>query len=128
MFIAAGIVVLLLASLELVVFVEVMHLLGLLPAIALLTVIGLVGARVCKREGLAIVARVRSAVAERRLPGNSLLDSGIVLLAGALLVVPGFITAAIGLVLLLPPVRALARGVIRATLVRRFAAATFYYG
>jgi UPF0716 protein FxsA len=55
-------------------------------------------------------------VAERRPPAREVVDGGLVFTGGVLLIVPGFITDALGAVLLLPPTRAL----VRPLLVRNF--------
>jgi UPF0716 protein FxsA len=64
--------------------------------------------------------RLQAAVAEGRRPTREVLDGALVLLGGALLIVPGFIADAVGLVLLLPPTRALMRIVLRRNLQSRF--------
>ena len=55
--------------------------------------------------------RLREALAAGRAPTHEVLDGALVLFGGLLLLVPGFITDAIGLLLLLPPTRAVSRGV-----------------
>jgi UPF0716 protein FxsA len=114
-----GIAALLLVAAELFVLVQIVHVIGIVLTVALLVVVPLFGIRLIRRQGLTIVRRVQSQVAERRLPGPALLDGVFLAVAGVLLVVPGFITDALGLLLLLPPVRALARAMLRWTLLRR---------
>ena len=46
---------------------------------------------------------------EGRVPGRELVDGVLILFAGALLLTPGFVTDAVGLLLLLPPIRAAIR-------------------
>jgi len=82
-------------------------------------VVSAVGARICARSGLAAVRRFRSQVAEGRMPGMALLDGLWILVAGALLIVPGFVTDGFALLLLLPPVRRGASRLARAALARR---------
>ena len=113
---------------ELYVIIQVGHVLGVVPTLALLVAISMLGASLCKREGLAVVRRIQEQVAERRLPGVALLDGALVLLAGALLLTPGFITDAVGLLLLLPPVRAGGRLILKRALLRRVAVTTTLYG
>jgi len=112
---------------ELYVIIQVGHVLGVVPTLALLVAISMLGASLCKREGLAVVRRIQEQVAERRLPGVALLDGALVLLAGALLLTPGFITDAVGLLLLLPPVRAGGRLILKRALLRRVAVTTTLY-
>ncbi len=101
---------------ELAVIAEVSDRLGLLDTIAVLVLVSLAGAWLVKREGLGVWHRVHEQVANGRVPGRELLDGAIVLVAGALLLTPGFLTDIVGLLLLLPPVRA----AVAATARRRF--------
>src|SRR6059036_4351493 len=55
----------------------------------------------CRRLGLAL--------AEGRTPAREVVDGALVVIGGVLLMIPGFITDAVGLLLLLPPTRALTR-------------------
>ena len=112
---------------ELYVIIQVTHVVGVIPTIALLVVISMLGASLCKREGLAVIGRIQEQLAERRLPGVALLDGALVLLAGALLLTPGFVTDGVGLLLLLPPVRAGARRILKRALLRRVVVTTTLY-
>ena len=107
------------AVVEIFVIVQVVHAIGVLLTVALLILVSAVGARICAHSGLAAVRRFRSQVAERRLPGMALLDGLWILVAGALLIVPGFATDGVALLLLLPPVRRGASRLARAALARR---------
>ena len=112
---------------EVVVIVEAVHAIGTLPTIALLLLVPFFGVRVVKREGLGALRRLQQAVANRELPGPPLLDAAIILVAGICLMVPGFITDAIGLLLLVPPVRRFFRAALRWLLFRRVAGTTIKY-
>ena len=117
--VAAGLVVVLLALAELWVIVQVAHAVGVVDTLALLIVVPLLGAAICKRQGVAVVQRIRFQLDARRTPGADLLDGLWILVAGILLLIPGFITDALGLVLLLPPVRAVVNRVVGMAVVRR---------
>jgi UPF0716 protein FxsA len=78
---------------------------GILDALAILLLISVAGAFLTKRAGFGAARRVRRAQAEGRLPSNELIDGLLIFVAGVLLVVPGFVSGALGLLLLLPPVR-----------------------
>ncbi len=86
---------------------------------ALLTVLALIagwplGIWLMRAEGRVALRRLSAAVAAGRPPGREVLDGALVLVGGLLLIVPGFITDVLGLALLLPPGRALARqGIVR---------------
>jgi len=108
-----------LAVIEVFVIVQVVHAIGVLLTVALLIVVSAVGARICARSGLAAIRRFRLQVAEGRMPGIALLDGVWILVAGALLIVPGFVTDGLALLLLLPPVRRGASRLLRLALARR---------
>jgi UPF0716 protein FxsA len=90
---------------ELVVFVLVAQAIGILNTIGLLILSSVVGFWVCKRAGLSVFRRMQQTVAEGNMPHREVVDGFLVLVAGVLLVVPGFVTAFFGALLLLPPVR-----------------------
>jgi UPF0716 protein FxsA len=101
---------------ELYVIVQVAGGIGVLPTLALLVGISVAGAWLVKWQGLVTLARFQRRVAAGQLPTAELVDGILVILAGALMLTPGFLTDVTGLLLLLPPVRAL----VRAGLLRRF--------
>jgi len=117
----------LLACLEVFVMVQVAAAIGWLATIAVMIVISIFGARLCKRQGLEIIRRVRAQVQSRELPGNAVLDGVLVLFAGLLLVTPGFVSDAVGAALLVPPVRVAARGAGKAAIARRIALTTVLF-
>jgi len=107
--------------LELAVIVEVSRHLGLGNTLALLIVVSLAGAWVVRHQGVATLRRIRAALDAGRLPTPDLVDGAAILLAGAFLLTPGFITDALGLLLLLGPTRGLIRRLLRRFLVGRLA-------
>ena len=109
---------------EIYVIVQAVHLLGLLPTVALLLLIPFVGMRLMRHEGLAALRRVQEMLANQQMPGVALLDGLLLLIAGVCLAVPGFITDAIGLLLLIPPVRRAAGEGLRRALMRRVGGTT----
>lgn len=94
---------------EIYVAVQVAHVIGGLDTILLLVIMSFFGAWLAKREGFGVWRRMQMAVNEGRMPTNELIDTGLIFAGGVLMFVPGFITGILGLFLLLPPVRALAR-------------------
>jgi len=104
--------------LELAVIIKIGAAIGVLNTIGLLILSSIVGGWLMKREGLGVLRRIQLAMAEGRVPGQELVDAFLILLGGALMVAPGFLTDITGMLLLLPPVRAVVRRVLR----RRFAA------
>lgn len=80
--------------------------LGPWPTVGLVILTGVVGASLARREGAHAWSAVRDEVAAGRLPGRRLLEALLVLVAGIVLVTPGVLTDAVGLALLVRPVRA----------------------
>lgn len=103
--------------LELYVIIEVGGAIGTLPTIGLLLATGLVGAPLAASQGRAVWRRFTEALAAGRMPGREVFEGAMVIVAGALLLTPGFITDTIGLGLLTPPLR----GFIYGRLTRRVA-------
>jgi UPF0716 protein FxsA len=94
---------------EIYVAVQVAHVIGAFQTILLLAAISFFGLWLAKREGFGVLRRMQQTVDEGRMPTNELIDTGLVFVGGILMFVPGFVTGILGLLLLLPPVRALAR-------------------
>jgi len=109
---------------EIYVAVQVSHVIGVLGTLGLLLVLSLSGIWLTKFAGFGVIARIRSQLAAGRMPGNEVIDGGLVLTGGVLLIVPGFVTGLAGLVLLFPPTRRLARNAFK----RRYLGRVTYYG
>ena len=89
------------------------HVIGGANTIALVLVTGFVGASLARWQGLEVLAQLRGDLAQGR-PDRTLLEGVFVLLAGAVLITPGVLTDAFGLLLLIPPIRrALADHILR---------------
>lgn len=91
---------------EIAVFIEVGGIIGLWPTIAIVVATALLGAAMLRRQGLATLLRARAELEAQRLPVRELFDGLCLLLGGALLLTPGFVTDAVGFALLIPPLRA----------------------
>ena len=105
---------------ELFVIIQVGEAIGVLPTIALLIVDSILGAVLMRspgprRPGGASTRRSR----EGRIPHREVLDGALVIFGGALLLTPGFVTDILGIVLLLPPTRALVRAIVARRLLPR---------
>jgi UPF0716 protein FxsA len=94
---------------EIAVLIQVGQWLGVLDTIGLLLLISLLGVWLVKREGAGTLRRIREELSYGRMPTDGLIDGGLLMTAGVLLLVPGFVTDFFGLLLLLPPVRSGAR-------------------
>jgi UPF0716 protein FxsA len=108
---------------ELWLIIEIGGAIGILPTLALLVVDSLVGAALARSQSRAAWERFNLALAEGRVPAKEVFDGAMIILGGALLLTPGFITDVFGLVLLIPPTRALIRGFLARLLGRRGAVA-----
>jgi len=105
---------------ELGIIIQVGDLIGAAPTILLLLAVSLAGAWLVRREGTRAWDRFTDALRSGRVPADEVLEGAMVLLGGALLLTPGFATDAVGLLLMVPPVRALVASTLRHRLGARF--------
>jgi UPF0716 protein FxsA len=110
--------------LEIYVVIQVAHAIGLLATVALLLLDALAGAALMRSQGRVVFSRARQTLLSGRAPTREILDGALVLVGGALLLAPGFITDLFGALLLLPPTRSRARKLIVGHFTRRFAKGT----
>lgn len=103
------VVFLVLPVVEIYVIVQVGQQIGALPTVALLLAMSVVGSWLVKREGLRTWTAFRATLDAGRVPGREIADGALVILGGAFLVTPGFVTDVLGLLLVLPPSRAAIR-------------------
>ena len=94
---------------EVFVFIEVGRAIGWLLAVVLLLGSSVLGARLLRIQGRSAIERVSLAVSEHRAPARAAIDAALGFLGGVLLVVPGFVTDVLGVVLMFPPTRTLMR-------------------
>lgn len=94
---------------EIAAFVAVSREIGLLAAVGLAVVAGLAGMALVRGKSISVLFRARSALDRGQLPINEAFDGICLFLAGGLLLLPGFISDGLALLLLLPPVRRLLR-------------------
>jgi UPF0716 protein FxsA len=104
---------------EIAVIIQVGHAIGAMETVVLLILVSLLGGWLVKREGVGVFRRITTAVQTGRVPGRELADGALILLAGALLLTPGFVSDILGILLLLPPVRAVVRPVLIGALTKR---------
>jgi UPF0716 protein FxsA len=103
---------------ELYVIIKVGEAIGLVPTLVLLLADAILGSMLLRYQGRAAWIRFNRALAEGRLPHKEVFDGVLVIMGGALLLTPGFLTDILGLILLIPPTRALVRAM-SARFVRR---------
>lgn len=105
---------------ELYVIIQVGEAIGLWPTLALLLADALLGSFLLKHQGRGAWRRFNEALAQRRFPGKEVVDGLLIVVGGTLLLAPGFITDIFGLILLIPPTRAIVRGLLKRFTIGRF--------
>jgi UPF0716 protein FxsA len=100
---------------ELYVILKVGDAIGAVWTILLLAADSVLGSLLLRAQGRSVWRRFNDALAQGKMPHREVVDGVLVIFGGAFLITPGFLTDIVGLLLLLPPTRA----VIRRTLVRR---------
>jgi UPF0716 protein FxsA len=97
-------------ALEIYVLIKIGGLLGALPTIGIIVATGVAGAALAKHQGLVAIRQVQTAISRGDRVGQTLVEAALVLVAAVLMLTPGFITDAVGIGLLLPPIRGLVAG------------------
>lgn len=97
--------ILLLPVLEIVGFIQVGDWIGAGPTIGLLVLSAVAGTLLVRRVGLASLTRAQTAASRGEAPIGAVLDGFCAVAAGILLIIPGFLTDLMGLILLVPPLR-----------------------
>jgi UPF0716 protein FxsA len=105
--------------LELWVLIQVGQAIGVGWTLVLLVADSIFGTWLIKREGGKAYAALRSALESGRMPHRELADGALIVLAGALMLSPGFVTDVFGVLLLLPFTRPLGRRALTALVARR---------
>jgi len=105
--------------LELFLFLVLGQRIGIGATFAIVLLTGFLGAYLAKSQGLKALARYQESLAQGRLPHEAIIDSLLILVAGVLLLTPGFLTDAIGFALLAPSIRDVIRGRLEKSLKER---------
>ena len=88
--------------LELYLIIKVGGMIGAFNTVLIILTTGIIGASLAKSQGLIVLSKIQQALNEGRIPGNELLHGLMILIGGATLLTPGFITDLIGLSMLIP--------------------------
>ena len=99
------ITIIVISFLELYVLLAVGSVLGAFPTIFLIIMSAALGSFLLKQQGLATFQRFQASMVRQEVPAYELFEGFLILLGGALLLTPGFITDAVGLICLLPSLR-----------------------
>jgi UPF0716 protein FxsA len=97
--------VLLVVAAEIASFVVVAEQIGFLSSLAILLVVSALGPFIVRRVGVGILVRTQERLARGEVPTRELLDGLVILIGGVLICVPGFVGDAVGLLLMIGPVR-----------------------
>jgi UPF0716 protein FxsA len=116
MFAVIALLFIVLPIVEITVAIQVAHHIGGLNTVALLLLFSFAGVWLARLEGFSVVRRIQEQLDNRTVPTNELIEGALVFAGGLLLIVPGFVTDALGLLLLFP----LSRHMARRGLKRRF--------
>ena len=95
---------------ELYLFINIGSQLGLGLTLAIIIVTAILGASLTKSQGRRAMEKFQAATAAGRMPAKEAIDGLMILLAGAVLITPGFLTDTVGFLLLLPSFRAIVAG------------------
>lgn len=115
----ALIVLLVLFLAEVTALVAVGSAIGVVPTVLLFAGTTAAGAMLLRNQGRHTMAALRDAQARHRAPGRELADGALGGVGALLMVLPGFVTDVVGLLLVLPPTRALVRPLLVTALARR---------
>lgn len=91
--------------LELYLIIKVGGMIGAFNTVLIILITGITGASLAKSQGLTVLSKIQQALNEGRIPGNELLHGLMILIGGATLLTPGFITDIVGLSMLVPHIR-----------------------
>ncbi|NVK18711.1 MAG: FxsA family protein [Methylocystaceae bacterium] len=94
---------------EITVFIQVGDVIGLWPTLIIVILTAIIGTALLRQQGLSTLMRAQASVNEGRLPAEEIFDGVCLLLAGAFLLTPGFVTDSVGFLLFFPPFRKLIR-------------------
>ncbi len=95
---------------EIALFLKVGSLIGIPATIGLVLLTAIAGTMLVRSQGLDAINKVRASASRGEAPVEALIQGACVLVAGVLLLTPGFATDALGFALLIPPVRSMITG------------------
>lgn len=90
---------------EIAVFILVGQYIGLLPTLAMIFITAVLGSLLLRVQGFGLLRRIQAETERGAVPGRELVHGVMILVAGLLLLTPGFITDVLGFLLFIPPVR-----------------------
>ncbi|GGA90552.1 membrane protein FxsA [Brucella endophytica] len=110
-------------------FVIVGSHIGVLPTLALVVLSGMLGLFLLRVQGFSLLQRIRTEIAAGRVPDREVVHGAMLVVAAILLIIPGFFTDILGLLLFIPPVRDLVwRYLIRSRVIVTMSTSGFGHG
>ncbi len=104
---------------ELYVIIQIGQEIGIIPTLLLLVADSIIGTMLLRSQGRMAWQRFNAATAAGRIPAREVADGALIILGGALLLTPGFLTDIFGLLFLIPPTRAFVRRFVVGMFARR---------
>ncbi len=90
---------------EIYLLIEIGSMFGALTAVTLVILTGFLGAFLARMQGMQTLYRIQESLREGRMPSGELLDALLIVIAGLVLLTPGFLTDSAGFLLLIPATR-----------------------
>ena len=94
---------------EIALFIAIGGQIGLWPTIGIVLLTAVIGANLVSRQGRGVIASIQQEFASGQFPAKSLAHGAMILVSGALLLTPGFLTDVVGFSLLSPQIREILR-------------------
>ncbi len=113
MFLALIIIFTVVPAVELALLIKVGTIIGVANTLAVIILTGVLGASLARMEGFLVLSKIQRSLEQGVMPNNELIDGVMILVGGIVLLTPGFITDAMGFLLLLPPTRAIIKAIVR---------------
>jgi UPF0716 protein FxsA len=107
------VLLLLVPALEIAVFVKIGQVIGAWKVVGLVFLSAILGAALLRYQSIGVIRRLDRDLKQGRTPDASLFDGFLIVVGGVLLIIPGFVTDIIGLLLMIPFVRRLVRNFIK---------------
>jgi UPF0716 protein FxsA len=111
---------------ELTLLIKVGSIIGILNTITIILLTAMIGAYMVKLEGLGVLSRIQQNMQEGVFPAEELIDGAMILVAGALLLTPGFFTDVIGFLMVFPVSRNFIKRLARRYIEKRVSPSDIY--
>lgn len=92
-------------TLELILLIKLGSVVGVLPTVAIVFFTAVLGASLLRREGFSTLMKARQRMDSGQVPANELVEGALLVMSGAFLLTPGFITDTVGFACLVPSLR-----------------------